>query len=104
MFIKVFRFHRKRIFLVAWGVPNVEGNEAVMQFIIAKRQKTYDRWLPVGGLGHDPNTLARRELARTAESDGRGKKILNVCVAAIDDLPNLTSTRNWCGLGHGTQL
>jgi hypothetical protein len=97
MFIKVFCLHREHVFLVAWCVTNVEGNETVMQLLIANRQKSHDNWLRVGGPGHNTNSLAGGESARTAEGDGRGKKILNVRVAAVNDLPNLAFTwkRRW---------
>src|SRR5690242_17080540 len=102
MFIKVFCFNRERVFLVAWCVANVGGNEAFMQFIIANRQKAHSHWLRVGGPGHDTNPLASGEPARTAEGDGRGKKIMNLRIAAVSDLPNLASTGKRCRFAHET--
>ena len=73
MFVEVFCRHREHVCLVAWCVANVGGDETFMQFIIANRQKTHNDWLRVGGLGHNTNSLANGESARTAQGDGRGK-------------------------------
>src|SRR5476649_1207525 len=100
MFIKVSCLHREPVFLVAWCVTNVGGNETFMQLIIANRQKTHNHWLRVGGPGHDTNPLAGGESARTAEGDGRGEKILNLRIAAVSDLPNLASTWKRCWFAH----
>jgi hypothetical protein len=89
MFIKVSCLHREHVSLVAWRVTNVEWNETVMQLLIADRQKSHHNGLRVGGLCLNADTLASGEPARAAEGDGRGKKILNVRVAAVNDLPNL---------------
>ena len=96
MFVEVSCRHREHVFLVARCVANVGGNETFMQLIIANRQKTHNDWLRIGGLGHNTNPLASGESAGTAEGDGRGKKILNLRVAAVSDLPNLASTWNGC--------
>ena len=92
MLMEVFCLHGKRVSLVARCVTNLGRNETFMQFNIANWQKTHDL-LRVDGLGHDTNALTRGESARAAERDGRAKKILNLRVTAISDLPNLTFTR-----------
>jgi len=67
-----------------------------MQLIIANWQKTHNHWRRIRGFGHDTNSLASGKSARTTEGDGRCEKILNLRVAAVNDLPNLAFTRERC--------
>ncbi len=71
-----------------------------MQLIIADWHKTHNRCPRIGGLGHNTNPLAGGEPARTAERDRRGKKILNLRVAVVRDLPNLAFTWNGRWFAH----
>src|ERR1700690_725214 len=102
MFVEVSCRHREHVCLVAWCVANVGGDETFMQLVIANRQKTHHDWLRIGDPGYNTNALASGESARTAEGDGRGKKILNLRIAAVSDLPNLASTRKRCWFAHDT--
>jgi hypothetical protein len=102
MFMEASCLNREHVFFVAWRVANVGGNETFMQFIIAHRHKIHNRWLRVGIPSHDTNPLASSEPARTAEGDGRGKKKMNLRVAAVSDLPNLASTGKGRWFAHDT--
>ena len=96
MFTEVSCLHRERVFLVTWCISNVGGNQTVMQLVIANWQKTHNNWLRIGGPGCNTNAFASGQSARTAEGNGRGKKILDLRIAAVNDLPNLASTRKRC--------
>jgi len=93
MLIEVSCPHREHVFLVARCVADVGRNKTVMQLIIADWQKTHNHWRRIGGLDHNTNSLASGKSARTAEGDGRCEKILNLRVAAVNNLPNLAFTR-----------
>jgi len=100
MFTEVFGFYREQVFLIARSVPNIEGNEPVMQIIVADWQETHHHRRRIRGLGHNHNLLAGVKPASPIEGDRRGEKILNLRVAAVNDLPNLALARAWRWFVH----
>jgi len=98
--MKVSSLHEEHVLLVARCVADLGRNKTVMQLIVADWQKTHNRWLRIAGLVHDTNPLPGAKSARSAEGDGRCEQILNVCVAAVNDLPNLAFTKERCRLVH----
>jgi hypothetical protein len=71
-----------------------------MQLIVADWQKIQNRYLGIGGLRHNTNSLTSGESARTAEGDWRSKKKLDVRIAVVNDLPNLAFTNERCWFVH----